>query len=54
MNTMWLVEKVVYHESTSSFVGAFVSYKEARKYVDQSPTTEAVHGKNERPLRSGP
>lgn len=50
MNTMWLVEKVVYPESTSSYVGVFVSYKEARKYVDQSPTTEVVEGRLQSPV----
>ena len=50
MNTMWLVEKIVYPESTSSYVGVFVSYKEARKYVDQSPTTEVVEGRLQSPV----
>ena len=44
MNTMCLVEKVGAFDSEIEHVGVFVSFKEARKYVDLAPTTEVVEG----------
>lgn len=44
MNTMCLVEKVGAFDSEIEPVGVFVSFREARKYVDLAPTTEVVEG----------
>ena len=44
MNTMYLVSKVGEWDSVYEDVGVFVSFKEARKYVDLAPTIEVVAG----------
>lgn len=44
MNIMYLVSKVGEWDSAYEHVGVFVSFKDARKYLDSTPTIEVVEG----------